>query len=288
MTRDKVSVVLPVHYVNRKWLKRAIESVLEQDYKNTELIVVNDMATESIDDLIRFYNIEKYIKNYSRMKLAYSFNRGFEAADGEYFSWVAGDDFMLPGMISRLVSEIKKNPEAGIVSGRTLVIDDNDNIIEKPAPGLSVAERHGLKFENNLVDKRYVYFSTISSCWLLKKIVWETVRGFDENLYGEEDYDFWIRAARSFKIYRATLEVPPLYAYRVHSQSISSTVPYCYSRARIKILKREQVFFPNDKVIKLAIKHFQKRQLIEWKKRQIDWRLARLKNRLSLLLNNKR
>jgi len=46
--QDKVSVVLPVHHVKREWLSQSIGSVLEQNYENMELIVVNDEATEDI------------------------------------------------------------------------------------------------------------------------------------------------------------------------------------------------------------------------------------------------
>ncbi|MDD4938657.1 MAG: glycosyltransferase [Candidatus Omnitrophica bacterium] len=284
MVKGKISVVLPVHYVNRGWLDRSIKSVLSQDYRDFELIVVNDMATENIDDMIKEYGIKKYLKNGRRMRLSFSFNRGFEAAEGEYFSWVAADDFMLPGMLTKLAVELVKRPEVAIISGRTKVIDSDGNVVEQKLKKISVAEQYGYKFENDVLDKRYVIFSTISSCWLLRRQVWEQTGGFDENLYGEEDYDFWIRAARDFKIYRLTYQVDPLYVYRVHAKSISRTVPYCYSKARINILKREQRLFPGEEPIRKAIAHFKKKQLLEWKKREIYPRISSLKRKLTRIL----
>jgi glycosyltransferase involved in cell wall biosynthesis len=63
---NKVSVVLPVHHVNREWLTQSIRSVLEQDYEKLELIVVNDEATENIDELVRSLGVHKYVKNESK------------------------------------------------------------------------------------------------------------------------------------------------------------------------------------------------------------------------------
>src|SRR5262245_18314148 len=85
----KVSVVLPVRYVHEEWLKRSVSSVLDQDYSNLELIVVNDEATKEIDELILSFGIKKYVKNDRNRKLPYSLNRGFEVADGDYHSWTS-------------------------------------------------------------------------------------------------------------------------------------------------------------------------------------------------------
>jgi glycosyltransferase involved in cell wall biosynthesis len=266
MIKDKVSVILPVHYVNQQWLKLSIESVLNQDYGNFELIVVNDMATENIDDLIKSYKTIKYIKNDQQGKLAFSFNRGFESSDGEFISWVAADDYMHPKMLSRLVSEMKNHPQVSIISGRTRIIDEEGNAKNNTNYGLSIAEQYGYTYGEDILDQTYTWFSTISSCWLLKREVWARIGGFDESLYGEEDFDFWIRAAREFKIYRLPRSEEPMYSYRQHNRSISRTVPYCFNRARIRILSREQRLFPQEKGISTAIRHFQRKAFKEWKK----------------------
>lgn len=281
MPDPKISVVLPVHFVNEQWLKRSISSVLSQVYDNFELIVVNDSATADIDRLVAGFGIKKYIKNPHRMKLACSFNRGFGAADGEFFSWVAGDDYMLPGMLKKLSTELRARTDVAIISGRTRIIDASDNPVEGKITGVSLAEYYGYRFEDDILDKRYVYFSTISSCWLLRRQVWEKIGGFDESLYGEEDYDFWIRAAREFKIYRLTNKIPPLYAYRVHASSISRTVPYCYTKARIDILKREGALFPGDRAIRTAIGHYKRKQFEEWKRRTVGAGFGRIKRKVA-------
>ncbi len=79
-----MSVVLPVYFVNHKWLVHSISSVLDQDYRNLELIVVNDAATENIDDIVESCGIRKYVINPRNMKLPYPLNRSFELADGKY------------------------------------------------------------------------------------------------------------------------------------------------------------------------------------------------------------
>src|ERR1700730_6246204 len=122
--QNKVSVVLPVHHVNREWLMQSIRSVLDQDYQNLELIVVNDEATEDIDELVKSLGVHKYVKNDRNRKLPFSLNRGFAEADGGYHTRTSADNYMLPGMISRLVNEIKGRSDVQIVCGKSFVMDE--------------------------------------------------------------------------------------------------------------------------------------------------------------------
>jgi len=76
--------------------------------------------------------------------------------------------------------------------------------------------------------------------------VWKTIGGYDETIHGAEDYDFWIRAAAHYAIRRLPVDMPPLYAYRVHASSMSSTVKGCYTRMRLAVLSRELKQRPRD------------------------------------------
>lgn len=256
MMKGKVSVVLPVRYVNFNWLKRSISSVLGQDYQNLELIIVNDEATENIDNLIKSFKIRKYIKNNRNRKLPYSLNRGFEVANGEYHTWTSADNFMLPGMISRLVRELEQRRDFSVVCGRSKVIDEHGNFIVLPSGELKAAKLSGYELSNTYIETKYTYYSTLGACFLYKKEVWEQMGGYDESLHGAEDYDFWIRTSRKFKICRIPWEEEPLYVYRVHSSSISSNVNGCFTIARLTVLKREARTYPENHDLKRAIEHY--------------------------------
>jgi glycosyltransferase involved in cell wall biosynthesis len=255
----KVSVVLPVRYVNFEWLESSIRSIQNQDYANIELIVVNDEATDDIDDLIKSFGIKKYIKNGTNKKLPYSLNRGFEIAEGEYHTWTSADNFMMPTMISRLVEELEKRKDYSIVCGRCIVLDANNSYNDLKSGEEKLCELLCCDLYDTNIERRYTYFSTLGPCFLYKKEVWETLRGYDENCYGSEDFDFWIRASEKYKICRLPYAEEPLYIYRTHSNSISSTVRGCFTSSRLVILNREFSRFPEDEYLRKSIKYYKKR-----------------------------
>lgn len=251
-----VSVVLPVHYVQLEWLTRSISSVLEQDHPSLELIVVNDEATQDIDDLIARFGIQKYVKNERNRKLPYSLNRGFDIAEGELHTWTSADNFMLPGMISRLVRELEERRELSIVCGRSVILDEHGSVLDLPPFEAEVARLAGSSIREAIVPRSYTYYSSLGACFLYRKAVWESLGGYDERLHGTEDYDFWIRASRSSCIGRIPWAEPPLYAYRLHKNSISATVRDCFTRARVEVLLREARRDRDDQELRGAIEYY--------------------------------
>jgi glycosyltransferase involved in cell wall biosynthesis len=253
----KVSVVLPVRHVNREWLTQSIRSVLEQDYKNLELIVVNDETTEDIDELVNSLRVHKYVKNDRNRKLPYSLNRGFERADGTYHTWTSADNYMLPGMIARLVRELESSPELSIVYSRYNLLTADGDVVEDIERFLRASRIAGCDINAHETERKYTFFSTLGGSFLYKGKVWEQLK-YDETLHGAEDYDFWMRASRTFAIGRVPVREPPLYVYRLHSNSISQTVPNCFTTLRIGVLQRELARFPEDEAeIRRAITYYE-------------------------------
>jgi len=92
---------------------------------------------------------------------------------------------------------------------------------------------------------------------MYRKEVWERLKGYDEKRHGSEDFDFWIRASHQFKIGRIPWSEQPFYVYRIHSTSMSNTVPDCFTRARVQILKREARLHPQNPYIRKALDHYE-------------------------------
>jgi glycosyltransferase involved in cell wall biosynthesis len=249
-----VSVVLPIRFVNNAWLRQSISSVLEQDYPNLELIIVNDKATEDIDDLILSFGIKKYVKNDRNRKLPYSLNRGFEIADGAYHTWTSADNFMLPGMVTRLVKELEER-DLSIVCGRSCMVDERDAILDMHCDE-ETAKLASCDLNDNDIPPRFTYYSSLGACFLYRREVWECLNGYDEKRHGSEDFDFWVRASRSFKMGRIPWREKPLYVYRIHSDSMSSTVHDCFTGARLKIVNREARRYPNNEYLKSAVEYY--------------------------------
>jgi glycosyltransferase involved in cell wall biosynthesis len=260
-----VSVVLPVRHVNRAWLKRSMESVLGQDYPNKELIVVNDEATEDIDSLVKSYGIKKYIKNARNLKLPHSLNRGFELAEGALHTWTSADNYMLPGMLATLSEELFRNPDVGIVFGRSVTVDEHgavtDTSIDLQKRMSSLA---GIDPVATTMPGHYTCFGSLGACFMYRAEVWRKMRGYDETIHGAEDYDFWIRASSAYAIRRLPVEMPAYYAYRVHPSSMSSQVQGCYTRMRLAIVIREWKKRPADFWVCKALCRYLRICSIEW------------------------
>lgn len=118
MTGPLLSVVMPV-YNGEKYLSQAIESVLNQTYKNFELIVIDD---GSKDDSVRI--IKQFQKNDRRIVLlvneknrgiSNAMNRGIKSAKGEIIALAHGDDICLPNRFAKQLDYLFKHPEVGVL-----------------------------------------------------------------------------------------------------------------------------------------------------------------------------
>ncbi|MGL5427016.1 MAG: glycosyltransferase family 2 protein [Cetobacterium sp.] len=113
---EKVSVIIPT-YKRSEFLKRAIESVLEQSYKNIEIVVVDDNLNDSSYRLkteiimLEYKNNIKiiYLKNSENKGGALSRNEGIKVATGKYITFLDDDDFYFEKKIELQILEFKKN-----------------------------------------------------------------------------------------------------------------------------------------------------------------------------------
>ncbi len=104
----KISVIVPV-YNTKKYLKRCLESIINQSLKEIEIIVINDGSKEEIDDIIDKY-IDKitYIEN-DNHGIGYTRNLGIQKATGEYIGFVDSDDTIEEDMYLKYYKYAKDN-----------------------------------------------------------------------------------------------------------------------------------------------------------------------------------
>lgn len=107
-----VSIVLPT-YNGEKFIRESIESVINQTYKNWELIIVNDCSTDGTLQIIEEYaqkdNRIKYITNEVNSRTAQSLNNGFKLAKGEYYTWTSDDNMYKPNAVEKMVKFLDLN-----------------------------------------------------------------------------------------------------------------------------------------------------------------------------------
>jgi glycosyltransferase involved in cell wall biosynthesis len=118
---DLISIIIPLYNTNPDIFKRCIQSIEKQDYKNIEIIIVDDCSTENYGNLIKFY---KQNLNINYTKLDNNFGPGvarkvgLELAKGDYITFIDSDDeFYDNTSIIKLLTEFIKNPNLNMVSG---------------------------------------------------------------------------------------------------------------------------------------------------------------------------
>lgn len=110
-----VSIGMPV-YNGSKLIRRALDSLLAQDYPNFELIISDNVSTDNTWDILQEYASRdariKLYRNTLNKGMAYNFNRVYELATGDYFMWAAHDDWWEPIFISTCVQYLEANPDS--------------------------------------------------------------------------------------------------------------------------------------------------------------------------------
>ena len=109
---DKVSIILPV-YNCEKYVRQTIESVLNQDYKNWELIIVNDASTDhSLEEITKYTEKDSRIKVHSlpiNKGVASARNKALEHADGRYVAFIDADDLWAKNKLSSQIVFMRKH-----------------------------------------------------------------------------------------------------------------------------------------------------------------------------------
>jgi len=208
LDRELVSIVLPV-YNGEKYISLSIESCLKQTHKNIELIIVNDCSTDGTLSIINKYAQRddriKIINNVENRKLPTSLNIGHNEATGKFITWTSDDNFYELNAVEKLLKALAENKADIAYSDIYLINEFGDR----------VKEVRLLAFEN------IVFGNVIGSCFLYKKEVFEKNKGYNEEFFLIEDYDFWLRAVLHSKYFKLNQF---LYNYRMHENSLTNQI----------------------------------------------------------------
>lgn len=180
-----VSVLIPVYNVE-KYVFEAINSILNQTYKNLEIIIVDDCSSDKTYEIILEMAKKdkriKIFKNKENKKICYSLNFAFNMSNGYYIARMDGDDISLLDKIEKQVKYLEENKKIDLVGVSTISIDEKGNEISK--------QKFISKYEK--LRKTLEYGPPISHIWLSKRSVYEILKGYREIPY-VEDYDFLLR-----------------------------------------------------------------------------------------------
>lgn len=204
-----VSVIIPA-YNQAQYLSESIQSVLDQTFQDFEIIVVNDGSVDHTHQVVESFIDPRIHYIYQENRgLAAARNTGIRNSGGPYLTFLDADDLFLPEKLSLLVAELEVRSDLGLVAGQAIAIDELGRQIGKTF-NTPLPEDPTLLLLNNPL---HVGSVLLSQLWL------ERVGYFDEVLRAYEDWDLWLRLARS----GCSMEyIPqPVSCYRFHRSQMT-------------------------------------------------------------------
>ena len=221
-----VSVIVTC-YNYEKYISTSIESVLNQTYKNIEIIVVDDGSTDLSEKVIEKYIDKiKYIKQ-KNSGVSVARNNGIKKSNGTWVLSLDADDWINPHYIEDALKHIKDYKS--VICARYFFTDENLNYIEKTYPEGNI-NLNNCKLENIIQD------NYITQTSLYSKKMWNKCGGYNEQLKRAEDWEFNVNmVSRGASVYYIEEREPYLkYRYHEHGKSIKNLKYYKHTQRYIK------------------------------------------------------
>jgi len=238
----KFSIIIPTYNRAESYLKRAIDSVINQTYRNWELIIIDNNSIDNTKELIKSYEhpqIKMYTIN-NNGNIAKSRNLGINNSRGDYLAFLDSDDYWKEDKLKVCADFLNNNNEyVGICHSEDWNSKDN-KFIKKYGP------------EKNFTFKRLLAKGNCISlsAMVVKKSNIVDVNNFSENteFITAEDYDLWVKLAE--KNNKIGFIEKSLGVYQIHSNSGSSNI-LKNTHAVINVIKK--YLKNNDEMLNIAL-----------------------------------
>lgn len=229
-----VSIITPC-YNHEKYLEEYFKSIINQKYKNIELILIDDASNDKSKEIIKNWDIRLknrfcnyiYIDQKENKGVITNCNLGIKLAKGKYICLFASDDIMLSNNISEKIDFLEANDDYGFVYSNTKIIKNNE--VQKK-----------LMLKNNM-PKDYILNDLLlkgnfipALTVVIRKEALNVVGGYEEK-YIAEDYQMWLKLSEKYKVgyIKKSLTI-----YRMHIYSLCNSNKYKNSLINILELKK--------------------------------------------------
>lgn len=241
-----VSIIIPV-YNRAKLILETLDSIIAQQYKNWECIIVDDESTDNSKEIIQQYvNRDKRFKLFDR---ADGFNKGacgarnygMTLASGEFLQLFDSDDLMFPEFLSKRINIFTNYPEYQSLIGRFIFFDGEKILREQKS--FNTPFEH---FYENVITWNIPVWTI--SIMFRKKCLDECNEKYDESIAFNDDYEFFSRIfiKHPHKVY--LLDEPLSYVRRNNKDAITTV----FNEGKLESKKSE--FLANNKIVRLLIK----------------------------------
>ena len=210
MTAPLLSVVMCA-YNEEKYIKKAIESILNQSFRDFELIIIDDLSSDQTRNIIEEFTDERIVvlTNDENMGPYRSANKGIAIARGEFIARHDADDMSMPDRFRLQLDILLNHPAIGLVSTDFHYIDESDRIIDS----VTVPEGHDILFARLTTGN---VFS--QGALMFRKEIFYQLGGYRDELPVSQDYDMWLRFSEVTQLENIPQKC---YLMRFHGNSIS-------------------------------------------------------------------
>lgn len=204
----KISVITP-SYNQGEFLKRTMQSVVDQGYPDLEFLVFDGGSTDDSVQIIESF--ESHLSHWESKPdrgQSHAINKGFERATGDVVTWLNSDDTLLPGALTAVNRVFEADEEIDAVYGDFVYMDANDNMLRRRH--LFRKFRYETLLFHDYLGQPAVFY---------RRRVLEKIGLLDEALKYSMDWDFFLRMKRQCNMVHLA---QPLAGYRLHPEAKSS------------------------------------------------------------------
>lgn len=248
----KISIVF-TSYNHKEFIEEALVSLINQTFKDFELIIIDDCSTDGSQDLLKRFEDDPRVKLFLLEKntgsYVYSSNLGASKATADYIIFAQCDDFAEATQLEKLYKAMQNNQQVGVVFSSSTMIDQNGKVL-----GFDFDVREN-KFKRNcnsdtiiskpLINEYFLYACVIPnlSAALLKRSLFEKLKGLSSNYLVLADWDFWLKMSLECEFYflRESLN-----NFRQHDNTIRKSIKL--KRQINEVFMMYYTFFKHSKI----------------------------------------
>jgi glycosyltransferase involved in cell wall biosynthesis len=227
-----VSILLPC-YNTEKYLRYSLDSILNQDYKNLEILCINDGSSDSTLDILNIYKSKDarivIINNETNLGLIHSLNKALKLVKGEYFARMDADDYSTPDRISKQVNFIDSQPDIDLVSSayNYFLVDGQKKEYIPP-----------IAFKSNSLKFLSLFCTPLTHASILGKssLIHSGLFEYDNDYPYAEDFELFSRLA--WNGVKISTMAESLYWVRLHSESVSVKHNSIQFQTNLSIIER--------------------------------------------------
>lgn len=200
---ELVSVIIPA-YNHEKYIKKCLESIINQTYSNLEILVEDDCSTDNTKEIIKEIKDKRIKKFYSKENkgVVNIVNELLDKCTGKYIAVIGSDDIWYPTKIEEQIQIFKENPKLGAVFTEADLIDENGTKYKKS----DKFDENVFNYTNMTSSKRLRLFYEKGNhlCHpssIITKKVFKDIGYYNRGFRQLHDYEYWTRLLQKYEIY---------------------------------------------------------------------------------------